>query len=65
MKKKITTEKAEKKFDAVQMMRRAREALSVRYWNNPALEQEELREVRKKFKKSKILKRPGTKTKVR
>jgi hypothetical protein len=50
MKKKAVSKKTEKEFDAVQMMRRIREELSLRYWDNLPLERKELREARKKFK---------------
>jgi hypothetical protein len=59
MKKKAVSKKTEKEFDAVQMMRRIREELSLRYWDNLPLERKELREARKKFKS---VSRPKLKT---
>jgi len=47
--KKKAEQKTPKPYDAVKMMRTIREQLSVRYWENPALEKKELREAREKF----------------
>jgi len=41
--------KAEKKFDAVQMMREIREKLSDRYWKHPELLKKEMDAIRKKY----------------
>ncbi len=43
--------KKSKEFDCVEMARRIRDKLSVKYANNPELEDNELKAAREKFKK--------------
>ena len=39
----------QKKFDAVEMMRKIRDSLSNRYADHPEIEEKELQEIRKKY----------------